>query len=184
MFTEKQMEELAVARQEDLGCYNGFEVALFLMETGHTGDVIYLKHMLHSFKSMLSGESIEGYGESINGYAVGLINKMIYDTEGSAAKGIVERVVLQRLTESDISEAHAYLKVYITKAKEFLEDLSKRFPDHSQSVSREETPKKFCFANKPAPEGTVRELAAKYGKSISEIRKLKAAGRLHELAQG
>lgn len=177
MFTEKQMEELAVARLEDLMCYNGFDVAVFLTETGHTGDIRFLEHMRHSFKKMISGESI-------GGYAVGLINKMIYDTEGSAAKGILERAVLQRLTESDIQEAHVYLNVYITKAKEFLEDFSRRFPDHSQSVSREETSKKFCFANKPAPEGTVRELAAKYGKSISEIRKLKAAGRLHELAQG
>ncbi|CRP81746.1 hypothetical protein [Pseudomonas aeruginosa] len=177
MFTEKQMEELAVARRCDVESYDIFEMALFLMETECDGGVPFLKQIKDSFKKMLSGESIEGY-------AVGLINKMIYDTEGSAAKGIVERGVLQRLTESDIQEAHVYLNVYITKAKEFLEDFSRRFPDHSQSVTREETPKKFCFANKPAPEGTVRELAAKYGKSISEIRKLKAAGRLHELAQG
>lgn len=177
MFTEKQMEELTVARQEDLMCYNGLEVLLFMMETGCGGDVRALKQIKDSFKKMISGESI-------GVYAVGLINKMIYDTEGSAAKGILERVVLQRLTESDILEAHAYLMVYITKAMEFLEDLSRRFPDHSQSVTQEGSPKKFCFANKPAPEGTVRELAAKYGKSISEIRKLKAAGRLHELARG
>lgn len=173
MFTEKQMEELAVARRYDVGSYDIFEMALF-----HDAGVPFLKHIImYSFKKMLSGESLDRY-------AIGLMNKMIYDTEGRDAKGIVERSVLQRLTESDILEAHAYLNVYITKAKEFLEDFSKRFPDHSQSVSREETPKKFCFANKPAPEGTVRELAAKYGKSISEIRKLKAAGRLHELAQG
>lgn len=173
MFTEKQMEELAVARRYDVGSYDIFEMALF-----HDGGVPFLKHIImYSFKKMLSGESLDRY-------AVGLMNKMIYDTEGRDAKGIVERSVLQRLTESDIQEAHVYLNVYITKAKEFLEDFSRRFPDHSQSVSREETPKKFCFANKPAPEGTVRELAAKYGKSISEIRKLKAAGRLHELAQG
>lgn len=178
MFTEKQMEELAVARRCDEMSYYIFEMALFLMETECDGGVPFLKHIImYSFKKMLSGESLDRY-------AVGLMNKMIYDTEGRDAKGIVERSVLQRLTESDIQEAHVYLNVYITKAKEFLEDFSKRFPDHSQSVSREETPKKFCFANKPAPEGTVRELAAKYGKSISEIRKLKAAGRLHELAQG
>ncbi|MOA68069.1 hypothetical protein D3C78_1955180 [compost metagenome] len=39
----------------------------------------------------------------------------------------------------------------------------------------------FRNMNKPAPEGTVKELAAKYGKSLGEIRKLKAEGRLHEL---
>ena len=35
--------------------------------------------------------------------------------------------------------------------------------------------------NRPAPEGTVAELSAKYGKSLSEIRKLKRDGKLHEL---
>lgn len=39
----------------------------------------------------------------------------------------------------------------------------------------------FKDMNKPAPEGTVKELAAKYGKSISEIRRMKAEGRLSEL---
>lgn len=37
--------------------------------------------------------------------------------------------------------------------------------------------------NKPAPEGTVKELAARYGVSISVVRKYKAEGRLCELAQ-
>lgn len=41
----------------------------------------------------------------------------------------------------------------------------------------------FKNMNKPAPEGTVKELAAKYGKSLSEIRRLKAENRLHELAE-
>jgi len=41
----------------------------------------------------------------------------------------------------------------------------------------------FLSQHKPAPEGTVKELAAKYGKSLSEIRKLKAAGLLHTLDQ-
>lgn len=39
----------------------------------------------------------------------------------------------------------------------------------------------FNAQHKPAPEGTVKELAAKYGKSLSEIRRLKAAGELHTL---
>ena len=41
----------------------------------------------------------------------------------------------------------------------------------------------FNSQHKPAPEGTVKELAAKYGKSISEIRRLKAEGLLHTLAE-
>lgn len=39
----------------------------------------------------------------------------------------------------------------------------------------------FNSQHKPAPEGTVKELAARYGKSIGEIRKLKAANLLHTL---
>uniref|UniRef100_A0AB39CDP7 Uncharacterized protein n=1 Tax=Pseudomonas phage HRDY3 TaxID=3236930 RepID=A0AB39CDP7_9VIRU len=41
----------------------------------------------------------------------------------------------------------------------------------------------FNSQHAPAPEGTVKELAARYGKSIGEIRKLKAEGLLHTLAQ-
>ncbi|WP_338923991.1 hypothetical protein V0M98_37895 (plasmid) [Pseudomonas silesiensis] len=39
----------------------------------------------------------------------------------------------------------------------------------------------FNAQHKPAPEGTVKELAQKYNKSLSEIRRLKAAGELHTL---
>jgi len=41
--------------------------------------------------------------------------------------------------------------------------------------------KGFREMNKPAPEGTVRELAEKFNAPISQIRKLKAENRLHEL---
>jgi hypothetical protein len=40
---------------------------------------------------------------------------------------------------------------------------------------------RFNSQHQPAPEGTVKELAARYGKSIGEIRKLKAEGLLHTL---
>lgn len=42
----------------------------------------------------------------------------------------------------------------------------------------------FRSMNTPAPEGTVAELAERYGKSKSEIRRLKAAGELHTLTAG
>lgn len=41
----------------------------------------------------------------------------------------------------------------------------------------------FNSQHQQAPEGTVKELAAKYGKSIGEIRRLKAEGLLHTLNQ-
>lgn len=46
----------------------------------------------------------------------------------------------------------------------------------------EATRSTFNAQHKPAPEGTVKELAALYGKSLSEIRRLKAAGELHTLS--
>lgn len=48
----------------------------------------------------------------------------------------------------------------------------------------DQTPQAKAFRNMhhPAPEGTVAEIAAKYNVSKSEVRKLKQAGRLHELA--
>lgn len=54
----------------------------------------------------------------------------------------------------------------------------------AQSKRRsEEQRTTFNSQHKPAPEGTVKELAARYGKSIGEIRKLKAADLLHTLEE-
>jgi len=49
-----------------------------------------------------------------------------------------------------------------------------------KSVESEEA-KVFKAMNHPAPEGTVAELSERYGKSKSEIRKLKRDGQLHTL---
>jgi hypothetical protein len=43
--------------------------------------------------------------------------------------------------------------------------------------------KSFKSMNKPSPEGTVAELAALYGKSLGEIRKLKRDNLLHTLTE-
>ena len=51
--------------------------------------------------------------------------------------------------------------------------------DNAVRASRQQ----FNSQHQPAPEGTVKELAAKYGKSIGEIRRLKAEGLLHTLNQ-
>lgn len=42
----------------------------------------------------------------------------------------------------------------------------------------------FENMNKPAPEGTVAELAKKHGVSLKTIRRMKQEGRLHELTEG
>lgn len=52
-----------------------------------------------------------------------------------------------------------------------------------EAEERAEKAKRDSFNSQhaKAPEGSVKELAAKYGKSIGEIRRLKAAGELHTL---
>lgn len=62
----------------------------------------------------------------------------------------------------------------------------KRRYDHRRARADREAEDKakrdsFNSQHKPAPEGTVKELAAKYGKSLGEIRRLKAEGLLHTL---
>lgn len=49
------------------------------------------------------------------------------------------------------------------------------------SLADSATAATFRTMNVPAPEGTVAEIAAKYNVSKSEVRRLKQAGRLHEL---
>lgn len=61
----------------------------------------------------------------------------------------------------------------------------KNYRLQKEAEERVEREKRDAFnsQHKPAPEGTVKELAARYGKSIGEIRKLKAAGQLHTLVE-
>lgn len=56
-------------------------------------------------------------------------------------------------------------------------------PNHIAAIKQQEAANSFRSMNKPASEGTVAELAEKYGKSKSEIRRLKAANLLHTLAE-
>ena len=53
--------------------------------------------------------------------------------------------------------------------------------DRARDAAVIQTRNAFNSQHKQAPEGTVKELAARYGKSIGEIRKLKAANLLHTL---
>lgn len=59
----------------------------------------------------------------------------------------------------------------------------RRYREQKEAEERAEKEKRDAFnaQHAPAPEGTVKELAARYGKSLSEIRRLKAAGELHTL---
>lgn len=65
------------------------------------------------------------------------------------------------------------------------EPMFRRHEREQREKKKEEAKTRTAFnsQHKPAPEGTVKELAAKYNRSIGEIRKLKAAGELHTLVQ-
>ena len=52
-----------------------------------------------------------------------------------------------------------------------------------EKAKADQVSKSFKAMSKPAPEGTVAELAARYNKSLSEIRKLKRDGLLHTLTE-
>lgn len=60
-----------------------------------------------------------------------------------------------------------------------LQTFNPRFSVESPGLTQAKTD--FKAMSKPAPEGTVKELAAKYGVSLSEIRRRKQEGTLHEL---
>lgn len=72
---------------------------------------------------------------------------------------------------------------FVKRMEDF--DRKRRFDHRRMHAEREATEKakrdSFNSQHKPAPEGTVKELAAKYGKSLGEIRRLKAEGLLHTL---
>jgi len=79
----------------------------------------------------------------------------------------IENLARLMYTQGDVDNEPSF------KRRERMQQEAKR----SEAATRA----KFNAQHKPAPEGTVKELAAKYGKSLSEIRRLKAAGELHTL---
>ena len=75
---------------------------------------------------------------------------------------------LERLKDS---YRHALNRALLEEEKRFLAEAA------------EKAKTAFKAMHSQAPEGSVKELAAKYNKSISEIRRMKAEGRLHELSE-
>jgi hypothetical protein len=79
------------------------------------------------------------------------------------------------------------LKLYIRNTVQGVVNEEARRLEREQRLEAERIAKqikeRFRAMSKPAPAGTVRELAEKFGVSISQVRKLKAENRLHELTQ-
>lgn len=105
--------------------------------------------------------------ESYQGYVNGLI-KMHKNLENLSK---VEN--LDRLVEIDAIINRNIMNSF---------PVSKQSKGRNNRASSQEA-KAFKQMNAVAPEGTVKELASKYGKSITEIRKLKKEGMLHTLSE-
>ena len=79
------------------------------------------------------------------------------------------------------------LKLYIRNTVQGVVNEEARRLEREQRLQAEhiaqQAKERFRAMSKPAPEGTVRELAEKYGLSIGQVRKLKAENRLHELTE-
>lgn len=105
--------------------------------------------------------------ESYLGYVIGLI-KMHENLE--KLNNIED---LERLNEIDSMIMRNVMHSF---------PVSKQSKGRNNRASSQEA-KAFKQMNAVAPEGTVKELASKYGKSITEIRKLKKEGMLHTLSE-
>ena len=114
--------------------------------------------------------------------------------DASAIRGIENTKTHLRNKMQAILDPVGFSKAQRAREKELERDFFKRMDDEDrarrrnyrmerEAEERKEKEKRDSFnsQHQPAPEGTVKELAAKYGKSIGEIRKLKAAGELHTL---
>jgi len=75
------------------------------------------------------------------------------------------------------------LRSKIQKAFDALADEHSKIKEREDRYNARQVSHSFRSMNKPAPEGTVDELAKKFNVSKSQIRTLKREGRLHELVE-
>src|SRR5690606_10545041 len=82
-------------------------------------------------------------------------------------------------TKKKLETVKDYLRKQVQSAVNSMEKEDRA----TQQREREKLRQNVRNSNKPHDMGTVSELAAKFGKSKSEIRRLKAAGQLHTLRE-
>jgi hypothetical protein len=93
----------------------------------------------------------------------------------------------EMLADETANRVLTNLKLYIRNTVQGVVNDEARRLEREQRLEAEriaiQAKERFRAMSKPAPEGTVRELAEKYGVSIGQVRKLKAENRLHELRE-
>lgn len=119
------------------------------------------------------------------GVKIGLLLGGIYDHEIQVAlfyrhysrlPGTLEELSSDEISKLGLERLKNSYRHILNKA--LLEEEKRLFKEAAEKARNA-----FKAMHSQAPEGSVKELAAKYNKSISEIRRMKAEGRLHELSK-
>ncbi|QXN68699.1 hypothetical protein [Pseudomonas phage PA7] len=185
VFTQEQTNKLVYCRNEDMKLTVKVDAMLALINNDPVKYKDLEKIIIEDTLAFIKAER-----SSIIGIA--LFNKMVYVDQGPDAVGFLEYTKVAEYASIHVDEYCAWVNMYRDKMKSFVMPILTQFLGNALVRSELKTlqaqrydiaKQNFRDMGKPAPEGTVKELAAKYGKSISEIRRMKAEGRLGELTQ-
>ncbi|WWV94314.1 hypothetical protein KEN51_CDS0024 [Pseudomonas phage vB_Pae10145-KEN51] len=185
VFTQEQTNELVNRRNEDMMLTVKVDAMLALIKN----DAVKFKDL----ETLIINDAIDFItAERASDIALGLFNKMVYQDVGPDAVGLLEYAKAAEYMCTHVDESCAWVNTYRDKLKSFMVTFTSQCIGNALVRSELKTlqhqryniaKQNFRDMNKPVPEGTVKELAKMYGKSISEIRRMKAEGRLGELTQ-
>lgn len=109
--------------------------------------------------------------------------KSMADIPDDDRPDLLKRIVIK--TMENYEEVVSHCKLMYLRPSLLIDPTGSRMPRFHRSfetdLSRSSQAQDFKKMNQPAPEGTVSEIAEKYGISKSEVRRLKKEGRLQEL---
>lgn len=144
------------------------------------------------YATVLAGLSMLGSVYQGNGTELGMFLSGLYDKTISVSifyklhnklPETYEEARQNTETQEPLEVIKSYfrtqLQYAINREVELEEKARILIKNHDAEIAK----KNFVNQHKPSPEGTVKELAVKYNKSIGEIRRMKAEDRLHELTE-
>lgn len=111
-----------------------------------------------------------------------LLYEVLNGTHDAALKAAMFFHLHKRIPENNDYMQDSFVLVSLSTFKRKLLASVEEITDRLYRQERQEVINKVVQMHAPAVEGTVSELAAKYNKSKSEIRRLKAEGLLHTLS--